>query len=113
MAIKTTGIEFKKFYSDRSIWQEGWWHEDEFILIDGIPSDEFDGDYDQLNDNCKISISGGVVFDEENEAKWSFESFFKKWKKSQSTTYLSIEIENTKLEELKALVLKIGGKIIK
>lgn len=40
MATKTTGAEFKAFYSDKAWWPDGTWHEDEEVSIDGAQVDD-------------------------------------------------------------------------
>ena len=111
--VKTTGFEFKKFYDDKIMWPEGSYHEDEIITIDGKESD-YETDLSKVNDSSKITISGGIVFLNEDDTDGpSLESYFKLWKRKQVNTTILIDAPNEKLDEIIASIVSFGGKIIK
>ena len=111
MAVKTTGAEFKRFYNDKEFWPEGTWHEDELITVDG---DDQEGgfDVDALRDESEVRIEDGVVFGpqfDQNEP--SFEAYFKRWKKKQTTTVFVVECDIAKADAVKAAVKAAGGRV--
>lgn len=93
MAVKTTGAEFKRFYNDKAFWPEGTWHEDEVMTVDG--KDQEGGvDIDALRDESEVRIEGGIVFGpqfDQNEP--SFEGYFKRWRKLQTTATFVVECD--------------------
>lgn len=108
--IKTSGAEFKRFYSDDTVWPEGAWHEDETLLVDG---DEWDEDYGQIPDNAKVTLSGGTIsFDLTEAPDVSMETHFRNWRKRQTTTTILVECDMAKIDEIKAAVKAAGGRVI-
>lgn len=90
--MKTTGAEWKRFYTDESIWAEGVWHEDEQIEINGKPRDD-EGSLDDVSDSDIILLMGGVLVTESANTYPSLETVFKKWRKSQSITTFAVEVD--------------------
>jgi len=43
----------------------------------------------------------------------SLETYFRRWRKKQTTTFLTVECDHTKLEAVKAAIKAAGGKISK
>lgn len=111
MTVKTIGAEFKRFYSDDSIWLTGMYHEDEEVTINGDQCIDFD--YKNTPDDAVVTVSGGVVcgpqFDE-NEP--SLETFFKRWRKAQTTASFVVECDLAKLDAVKAAIQTAGGRVI-
>lgn len=109
--VRTNGKEFKAFYNDRRFWPEGTYYEDESIFIDGV---ECDGDYNYylIPDDVSVVIRGGVVFryDDRNDAE-ELESYFKRWRKKVKERYIVIAIDHEKVDRVKKVVTKLGGKI--
>lgn len=113
MTIKTTGAEFKRFYFDKEFWPgvRSVWHDDEYITIDG---EKIDGDYNLtlVSDKACMTIEGGIVIDNLfHDKEQSFESYFKKWRKKQSTAIIIVEMHKDKLEEVTIAIKQAGGKI--
>lgn len=111
MTTKTTGAEWKRFYNDKTAWPEGFWHDDEIMTLNGEEPPE-DWDLGEVADTAALSILAGVVFNAEGDSVASLESHFKKWRKQQNTASVAVEIPKDKLDELKALVKTIGGKVV-
>ena len=114
MPTKTTGAEFKRFYNDDSFWPQddgNTWHEDETITVNGV--EQTDGvDTDTLPDDAVVTIADGIVFG----PKWdgnepSFETYFKRWRKQQSTVSFLVECDASKLDALKAAIKAAGGRV--
>ena len=108
MTVKTTGAEFKRFYADSEFWPEGAWHEEEEILADG----ERPYILDEIPDNAVVSITGGIVFGIEGREP-SLESWFRAWRKKQTTTSFVIECEIVDKAEVIAAIIAAGGKVVK
>lgn len=111
--IKTTGAEFKRFYNDDGFWPQddgNTYHEDETVTVDGA---EWEPDYNELPADAKVTLEGGMMFG----PQWnrhdgpSMEGYFKKWRKQQSTTFLTVEVPKDKLEAVKAAIKASGGKV--
>ncbi len=117
MTVKTTGAEFKRFYSDLDFWPEDdgkTYHEDEDIIVNGK---EFcdDDESISIDDTATVTISGGIVLSQKwlDEDAPSLETYFKRWRKKQATAYLVVEVERSREGELRAAILAAGGKISK
>lgn len=108
--IKTTGAEWKKFYGDSDYWKE-FTVDDEILTVNGDRVDEYLFDETKLNDDDRVVVDGGWVDDPNSDRQYTLSAFFSKWKKSQTVTFLVIEIPNTKAKEIKALIKANGGKI--
>lgn len=109
--VRTNGKEFKAFYNDKMFWPEGMYHEDVSISIDGVKCDN-DYYYYLMPDDVSVVIRGGVVFkyDDRNAAE-ELESYFKRWRKKSKKRYIVIAIGHEKVDKVKKVVAKLGGKI--
>lgn len=115
MTIKITGYEFKKFMNDDKYWKERsehtYYDDAEITINDKYYNDYIDG-IDSIDDKDIVRIHSGIVyFDEHSDI--SLITFFKKWRKIQSTSYFMIECDNYKKEKIVASIKSLGGKIIK
>jgi len=109
MAVKTTGAEFKAFYSDESIWPEDSWHDDAILSVDGV--DQSDGiDVDTLSDTATVMIEGGYVKGLEDEEP-SLEAYFKRWRKKQNTVMFAVSCDKSVADAVKAAIRAAGGKV--
>jgi hypothetical protein len=108
--VKTTGAEWNKFYSDQDIWGNGQWHDDVVIRVDGANVE----DYETLPDTAKVEIDGGYVFlsDGMDKEGPSMETYFRQWKKNQTTIFLAVECPREKYEDV-ILAIKSAGGIVK
>lgn len=111
MATKTSGKELKAFYADASFWKEGVWHEDEEILVNGQAVEDLE--IANLNDTDEISIAGGYIFgpDWTHTEGPSFESFFRRWKKQQTTVTFVVQCDLNRADAIKAAIRVAGGHI--
>lgn len=113
MTIKTTGAEWKKYYSDPLAWPDGAYHDYEELFADGVFSD---GQFDlsEVSDNSRIEFSKGVFYRDENSEGVSLEAHFRKWLRAQTRCILVVvEIDIAKLDEFVIAAKVLGGKIIK
>ena len=110
MTVKTTGAEFKRFYFDDAYWPDGTWHEDEKIEVDGLPISE-DLALEDVPDTASMRIAGGVVLGLADDSEPSFESYFKKWHKAQSTVSFVVECDKNKEGAVRSAVHSAGGRV--
>ena len=110
MSVKTNGLEFWTFYNDKDYWPEGAWHDDTVILVNGKEVEDYTRE--NIPDDAQVTIDGGVVYlDERGQEDTGFESYFKKWRKQQSTVFLSVEAPKDKLDAIKAAIKAAGGRV--
>lgn len=115
MTVKTSGAQWKKFYSDTSIWPEpdgSSWHEDEEITINGV---DVDGETDltDVDDNARMTIKGGVLYFNEVRQDISLEGMFRRWLRAQNNVILVVESPKELAEAVKTAVAAAGGKVRK
>ena len=110
MTTKTTGAEFKRFYFDDAYWHDGMWHEDEEIEVDGLPISEYLA-FEDIPDTASMRIANGVVLGLADDSGPSFESYFKKWRKAQSTVSFVVECDKDKEGAVRSAVRAAGGRV--
>ena len=111
MTAKTTGAELKRFYADEEFWPAGdVYHEDECITVDGAdrPSHV---DIDQIPDGANVTVAHGCIIGLSDGDEPSFEAYFKRWRKKQTTASFVVECDLAKKAELVALLKANGGKV--
>lgn len=114
MATKTTGLELKDFMDADAFWLEPdgvneYWFDDLLIKRNGV-IEESPG-IDDFNDADEVVILGGIVQSNNQDIDpIMFEAFFKKWRKQNSFGYLSVSVPKDKMDEMKELIKKLGGK---
>lgn len=111
--IKTTGAEWKKFYSDPIFWPEGYWHEDEEITVNGASAVDNDIDLYSVDDAAMMTISGGIVCKDKimDYSGPSLESYFNGWRKKQDTAFISVSCPKDKVELIKKAIMNAGGSV--
>lgn len=115
-----TGAELKAFYNDDKFWlkaddprgEDGAWHEEVILSVnDEEQGEDFSIQYD-LQDDDRVLILDGVVFFRDPETEGcSFETFFKRWRKKQSTVYLSVSVPKDKVDAVRAAIKAAGGTV--
>lgn len=113
MGTKTTGAEWKRYYSDTSAWPDGAWHDDEIITVNGVDAEDID--LNEIEDSAVVVVSGGVYLTgtHADDNAPSLETHFKRWRKAQSTTFLAVEVPNEKLEAVLQAIQQAGGNVKK
>jgi hypothetical protein len=106
--IKTSGKEFKAFYNDQEYWQDGWFHDDTKISVDG--EDDTDLDLGAIGDLSEVIINGGTVFKGDYAAaNISFEKHFKDWRKAQKFEFVTVKIPKGKSESVLEFVKSLNS----
>lgn len=110
--IKTTGAEWKAFDADKVYWAE-FCVEEEVITINGQSVDEYAFDASSLADGDRVTVDGGWVTDQAggSDKEYSLDTFFRRWRKQQTTDYLSVEVPKDKAEVVRAAIVAAGGKV--
>jgi len=116
MTIKCTGAEFSRFLTDTAFWRHGngdqhtWFDEAEFS-VNGVEVE--DVDLAQISKTDILTLAGGIVMGPVvGASEPSLETYFKRWKKAQSTTVLCVEMPNDKVDAIKAAIKAAGGKVL-
>ena len=113
MAVKTTGAEWKRFYSDETIWPPGAYHEDDEIVVDGTLWN-FGDDLMEVSDSAILSISGGTIYLGEHDAfGQSTEACFRRWRKKQNMVFILCESPKDRAAEVEAGIISAGGRVLK
>ncbi len=110
---KVIGKVFKEFYRDEKFWGPETYHEDTILLINDDTFNEDTWQIEDIKDTDIVTIDGGFIVNHPDlEDGCSFEKFYAKWLKQQTTTRILIEISNDKLEGSLNHLKKFGFKII-
>jgi hypothetical protein len=121
MSIKTTGRDFKRFYTDDAVWKpagskDGAYFDDVTIYVNDADWDAGGKDYEDIPDDATVSFSGGSWYpDQDTAAQYesrNFETVFKKWRKAQTHTTIIVEVALDNIEAMKAAVAAAGGKVL-
>jgi len=116
MSVKTTGAEYKAYLNDTDpqFWPEGAWMDDEVLLVNGkeVGEDNFDFDYMKLNDADSVILECGSYYKSvADRDPIELVTHFKRWRKAQTTAYISVSVDKTRIDELKAMLKTFGAKI--
>ena len=99
MTATTNGAEFKAYYNDKKAWPEGWCHDDVIITIDGVEDDGFE-DLDAVADDSILTIAGGGIYKYDGSPmNLSMETHFTRWRESQKTERVVVEVDNASKAE--------------
>ena len=118
MTARTNGAEFKAYYNDKSVWPEGWWHEDAIITVNGADIDcaDYDEQYDMgsVGDDAIITISDGCIYKYDGiPIAISMETHFKRWLKAQAVERVVVEVDKASKAELLEAIKRAGAKVVK
>jgi len=108
MTVKMVGIDFKRFYSDPSIWGEETFHDDVLIMVDGLNATETDIDLSAVSDTAMIEIHSGEIIgalpgvpdDMADAAVW--------WRAKQGNVQFVVTVPKDQIDAFKAAVAGIG-----
>lgn len=116
MSVKMTGLEWKTYYSDISLWRGTFSHEDETLIVNGT---EYNGDYYAVSNFDIVELSGGRIYkalDTTMEPTYeylpiSMETHFKRWRSERNFVILAVKVSRDKLSTVKLAIKEAGGKI--
>jgi len=110
MVARTTGFELKEFYEDPIFWKAGIYHGKEKITVNGIllqPGSEIE----DIPDDAIVTVKSGFVTTYDCDDIDSFESYFKKWRKSKKFDILMVTCDKEKTDQVRVAIIAAGGKI--
>ena len=117
MAIKTTGVEWKRFLADEAYWGD-FCVEEEVIEVNGncLPRDH-GTNQKTVQDGDRITIHEGVVCSQEYEEGHpkeihDLDKFFRVWRKKQTHVWFTVECKRDDADFIKTAVVARGGKIL-
>lgn len=102
--MKVEGALWKLFYNDEDYWKE-YFHDDTLILFDGVEVEE----YDNPNPDTIVKIESGYVYQGNYETQVSLESFFRKWKKKQTTAVIVVTVDKDYEESVRDEIDRLDG----
>lgn len=105
--MKTTGALWKEFYNDEAFW-EGYYHDDTLILFDDVEVEE----YEDPSPDAVVKIESGYVYKTDDfftSHDLSLETFFKRWKKKQTTRTIVVTIDKDDFDEVFETISNIPG----
>lgn len=110
--IKTTGAELRAFLNDQAYWGECA-VEEEVITVNGEEIAEGEFSPDKVGDADLITVDGGYVFDQRPgvDKDWALQTFFNKWRKAQTTVFLSVEVDKGNADAVREAIIAAGGKV--
>lgn len=103
--MKVEGALWKLFYNDEGFW-EGHFHDDTLITFDGIEQQ----DYENPAPGSVVKIEAGYVYKHSDGYPCvSLTSFFRKWKKIQTTTVIVVTVNKDAADSVRHEIGKLGG----
>ena len=113
MTARTNGAEFKAYYNDKNAWPEGWYHEYATITVHGVADGRLD-DLEGVDDDAILTIAGGGIYKSDGSPlNLSMEAHFTRWRKSQKTERVVVEVEKARKTELLEAIKRVGAKVVK
>ncbi|HDR9105353.1 hypothetical protein [Paraburkholderia sp. A3RO-2L] len=113
-----TGLEFKKFHSDDTLWDGEAYHDDILIKASSGAVWSDSDDLDTIPDSAQLTINSGWVQDINPEltggpTDMSLQDFYNLWKSKQATPLRVLVVECTADDEerVRAAILAAGGTI--
>lgn len=106
--MKTTGALWKEFYNDEAFW-EGYYHDDTLIFFDDVEVEEYE---DPLPGSV-VRIESGYVYKTDDDSftshDLSLETFFKRWKKKQTTRTMVVTVDKDDFAKVFETISNIPG----
>jgi hypothetical protein len=106
--MKTTGALWKEFYNDEAFW-EGYYHDDTLIFFDDVEVEEYE---DPLPGSV-VRIESGYVYKNDGDSftshDLSLETFFKRWKKKQTTRTMVVTVDKDDFAKVFETISNIPG----
>lgn len=107
--MKVEGALWKQFYNDEEYWA-GHYHDDVLITFDGVEQE----DYDNPADDSVVKIESGYVYKEGDDFHTStrdvsLSSFFRKWKKIQTTTVIVVTVDKDYEQSVRDEIDRLDG----
>jgi hypothetical protein len=108
---KKEWLDFNNDESDNDAWI-GRYMDDVAISVDGTEIEEESKEFQDLPLSTKITVSGDIINLNTGEYIQSLDAQLRAWRKAQKYITLVVDISKDKAEELKAVIVAAGAKII-
>jgi hypothetical protein len=105
--MKVQGALWKQFYNDEEYWK-GYYHDDTVVTFDGVEQE----DYDNPSDDAVVNIESGYVYkegDEYHSRDVTLVTFFRRWKKIQTTTVIVVTVDKDYAESVRDEIDRLDG----
>lgn len=116
MKVKTTGKVLKAWFADDSEWPPGLWFEEEVVTRNGVEVEDFFDFAHMASDDDIVCVEDGQVFMDHGDYRGSrlgsVAGKLKAWIKRQNVATVLIEINKDRLDDLRAAVEAVGGKVL-
>lgn len=110
MTVKINGAQLKTFLDDSEYWGTKIW-DDVSVSINGGEQTE-DLIPENVNDTDVIEFLSGYVWNEDGGVgSTQLDTFIRKWQKQQNRVSLLVVIDATKVDEVKASLKALGGRV--
>ena len=110
MNIKINGAQLKLFLEDSSYWGSKIWDGVSISINNGEQVDELVPE--NVDDTDIVEFQSGYVYDESCDGRpIELSSFIRKWLKNQNCVRLVIQVDASRVNEIKAAVKDLGGHI--
>ena len=116
--MKCTGQEFKAFENDATYWhpgnaeRESTYMDDVVLEINGEEVEDFDAQQFKDTDIIKI-VAGGVLYCTKGPEDQALDSYFRRWKKEQTSMTFIVECDKSKYDDVVAAIKAAGGRVSK
>ena len=108
--MKTTWAEWDAFLESLP---RGCYLADAQVTIDGV-HEEAITQPDATAPDVPVEVVGGAIFAESGmTAPLNLQNFFKKWRTKHTPAFVTCQIPNEKLDDLKKFLATVGGKVLK
>ena len=113
MAVRTTGVEWKRFFNDRAAWRPGVRYEDAEIIVDDKLWEGDAADLATIPDSAFLSISGGIVYLLLSDTNGpTLEVYFRRWRRLQNTVFITCEAPRTSADAVRDAIIAAGGLVL-
>ena len=104
--MKVEGALWKLFYNDEEYWKN-YYHDDTLILFDGVEVEE----YDNPNPDTVVTVGSGYVYTEGYDNQLQLVTFFRRWKKIQTTTVIVVTVEKDYADSVRDEIDRLDGVV--
>ena len=110
MTTKINGAQLQTFLDDSEYWGTKIW-DDISVSINGGEQTE-DLVPENIRDTDVVEFLSGYVLDEaDNSGHIQIDRFISKWQKQQNRVCLVVDIDASKINDVKASLKSLGGKV--
>lgn len=103
-----SGADFKRFYSDPAVWQDGTYHEDILIKVDGADAVEADIDLTEVSDGARVEILSGEIVDGPASVPHDLADAAEWWLKQQTCVRYLVEVPASCLAAFEQAMASLG-----